>query len=566
MGDAAVDILVYTSITLVSAVNGTSGSLTLTAGLIGLVLWQTARDVDARVFFTPLALALGLAFSLAITIPGVVAGSLLDRAQLILPAAILISLFVYAISFFSIRVAQMSKGTRVEQAVSILVFPFLWATSWAIFCRAHSLGRLVSWTPLREFGAFYPMAAAFGMPGLDFLVALLAVTVVELLGGLRYIRPPASPLIDYEPTERSPLLPASSSNHAGGTSTRSKFRCILLLSFFFIWWSIAGIVSSNAVTAPSDEQSIKIACVIPHATSRNGRLTLSDYMQESERVSGRGAKILQWPECAVHLNTIPDKVEFAAGLKSLALRRRAFIGTSYSFMNEDDFERSSIFSTMFGAHDEIVYSYAKQALVPVAETYRYTAGTRPLPRETIFVPESRQTHRAAPNGQNATISTAICHDTSFDYIVRQAYPASLVLVPSSVYSERVAWTRLNQLRANARALSTSYLVCDGNREGISAFIEPSGDLRYWQKGAGSFEINVYTSARPRTGYGAYGAIGSIAILFACLLAFAGLEVVTRHGLGHVRQLYRQATEAVKHRFGAHYEGIAHASREQEDLM
>ncbi|KAK9898393.1 hypothetical protein P389DRAFT_33308 [Cystobasidium minutum MCA 4210] len=566
MGDTAVDILVYASIAVVAALNGTSGSLALTAGLLGLLVWQTARDVDARVFFTPLALAVGLTCSLAITIPGVVAGTLLDRAQLILPAAVLISLFVYAISFFSITVAQSSRHTKVEQTVTILVFPFLWALSWAVFCRAHSLGRLISWTPLREFGAFYPMAAAFGMPGLDFLVALLATTVVELLGGLRYIKPPASPLIDYESTERSPLLPSSSPERTGHVSNRSKFRCILLLSFFFIWWSIAGIVASNAVSPRSDLQSVKIACVLPHASSSNGRTTLSDYMLESERVSGRGAKILQWPEGAIHLNTIPEKIEFAAGVKSLASRRRAFIGTSYSFMDAEDPERSSILATMFGAHEEIVYNYAKQALVPVAETYRYSPGNRPLPKESIFVPESRQTHRSAPHGQNVTISTAICHDTSFDHIVRQAYPASLVLVPSSVYSERVAWTRINQLRANARALSTSYLVCDGKAQGISAFIDSSGNLRYWQKGPGSFEINAQSSHTHRTAYGAYGDAGSIAILFACLLACAGLEVLTRHAFKRLHGLYVQAKEAVKHRFQGHYGTTQHTLREEEDLL
>lgn len=188
MAVSALDVLVYGAITLVAAVNGTSGSLVFTAGLIGLIVWQTARDVEARIFFTPLALAFGLAISLVITIPGAVAGSALDRAQLIIPAAVLIALFVYAISLLAIKAAQASYGTSIENTVTILVFPLLWATSWAIFCRAHSLGRLISWTPLREFGPFLPMATAFGMPGLDFLIGLLSVTVIELLGGLQHAR------------------------------------------------------------------------------------------------------------------------------------------------------------------------------------------------------------------------------------------------------------------------------------------------------------------------------------------------------------------------------------------
>jgi apolipoprotein N-acyltransferase len=295
-------------------------------------------------------------------------------------------------------------------------------------------------------------------------------------------------------------------------------------------------------------------------------LTLSDFLLESDIVSGRGAKILQWPEAAVHLVTIPDKVEFAANLKSLSSRRRAFIGASYTFQDDDDVDRSSILTSMFGPHQEIVYTYAKQALVPVAETYRFAPGRNSLPQKTIFVPDSRQKNITSPQGHNLTISTAICHDTSFDHIVRQAHTASLILVPSSVYSERVAWTRINQLRANARALSTAVLVCDGNREGISAFIEPSGMLRYWQKGAGSFEITAPFNGRRRTAYGVYGDPGSIGILLACLAACAGLELLARLGLGRLYNLYQQARDAFRHRFEAHFHGSGTRRNEEEDLL
>lgn len=557
MSTSALDVLAYLGVAVVAAVNGTSASLPLTVGLIGLVVWQTARDIDKRMFGTGLALAIGLSLSLAITIPGVIAGSVLDRVQFLIPAAILVALFVYAISFASIKASGQARGTSVEHSADILIFPFLWATSWAIFCRTHSLGRLISWTPFREFGPFCSMASAFGLPGLDFLISLMAIGVVELLGGLKYVQHDARPLIDDEPDERSHLLPASERPRAKTRHTtrsgRSKFRFIVIISCFLAWWSIAGIVRSNAVSKPSHVKGTKVACVLPQASGSRGRLTLSDYTLESEVVSGRGAKILQWPEAAVHLATMPDKAEFAAHLESLALRRRAFIGTSYTFQDDEDPERSTILSSMFGPEQEIVYTYAKQALVPVAETYRFVPGRNHLPRETIFVPEPRQKGRAVPHGHNVTVSTAICHDTSFDHIVRQAYSSSLVLVPSSVYSERVAWSRINQMRANARALSTSFLVCDGNKEGISAFIDPSGDLRYWQKGPGSFEISAPLTLRRRTPYGAYGDAGSLGILLACLLACAGLEVLVRLGMGRLYGLFEQAREAFRHRFHAHYD-------------
>lgn len=568
MSASALDGVAYCAVAALAAANGTSASLPLTVGLIGLIVWQTARDVQKRMFGTGLALAGGLSLSLVITIPGIVAGSVLDRAQLLLPAAILVALFVYAISFASIKASEQARATSIEHSASIFIFPFLWATSWAIFCRAHSLGRLISWTPLREFGPFYAMASAFGLPGLDFLIALMAVAVVELLGGLRYAPRETTPLIDYGPNERTHLLPAShASTSLSLRNGRSRFRCILILTFFLAWWGIAGIVRSNVISKPNHLGGIKIACILPQTTNRRGRSTLSDYILESEIVSGRGAKMLQWPEAAVQLATIPDKVEFAAHIKSLASRRKAFIGTSYTFQDDDDAERSSILSSMFGPQQEIVYTYAKQALVPIAETYRFVPGHNRLPRKSIFVPEPRQTNRAIPRGQNITISTAICHDTSFDHIVRQAHTSSLVLVPSSVYSERVAWSRINQLRANARALSTSFLVCDGNKEGISAFIDPSGDIRYWQKGSGSFDIKVPLTFKTRTAYGAYGDAGSIGVLLACLLACAGLEVLVRLGFGRLYRWFEQAREALWHRFAAHYNPGRAADHEvDEDLL
>lgn len=571
MNASGLDVASYCAIAGLAALNGTSASLPLTVGIIGLLVWQTARDVRKRLFVTGLALALGLALSLAITLPGAVAGSVLDRAQLILPAAILVALFVYGVSFVSVQVSKEANGSRVEQTAALFTFPLLWATSWAIFCRAHSLGRLISWTPLREFGSFYAVTSAFGLPGLDFLIALMAVAVIELLGGLRYAQPETDPLIDIEPHERSQLLSRREQHPSWDISStrsrRSKLRCILLLSSFFAWWGIAGVTKSNATTEPGFVGGIKIACVLPQAVSRHGRLTLQDYILESDIVSGRGAKILQFPEAAVHLVSTADKVDFVARLATLAARRKAYIGTSYTFQDEQDLERSSILSSMLGPKEEVVYTYAKQALVPVAESYRFAPGREHLPLKSIFVPEPRQRHRAIPLGRNITISTAICHDTSYDHIVRQAHTSSLVLVPSSVYSERVAWTRISQLRANARALSTSFLVCDGNKEGISAFIDQAGDVRYWQKGAGSFEVRASLATQNHTAYGAYGDIGSISILLALTLAFAGVEVLIRQGYTRLSRLYQQAKEAVKHRFQAHYSASSTAViQDEEDLM
>lgn len=243
---------------------------------------------------------------------------------------------------------------------------------------------------------------------------------------------------------------------------------------------------------------------------------IDQIIAETESISGAGAKLLLWPENAVRVEGKIDNARLFDRVSYLARTRRAVIAATYAAPSITNKRKYSTAVSAFGADGTAVFTYLKQALVPYAETYVYEAGRDPLPRNvSVTVPHLRSQNRH--DDAVIQLSAAICHDTSFPHILRQAYPASLTMVPSSVFDARLAWTRIRQLQIMARSLNSAYMVCDGADEGISAFVDQRGQVRSWQKGPGSFQVNAGFSRRGHTLYGVIGDSGAIGLLLAMVL-------------------------------------------------
>lgn len=559
------------------SLSASSPSLLLSLVLLSLLLLRVPHDLSTRDFSAPFPLAGGILLSYLVSVSVSDAG-LLESVSVLGPAAMLVAaLPVYGVLLLSHAMSgAASKRTRAGYTAQLLVLPLLWASGWSVYCSLHPLGRLLAWTPVRSMQGFAAVLPLLGLPGYDFLVGCMVTAVVTFIrlawpsGTTTSGNAGEGDLLSIEedqhcpeqPDERSPLLsprfrPSPSSS--GGTRRPSSIPLILLVSFLFALW-VASAAVYNAAAPPhaglgagGANRIIKIGCVLPRVSDGEGQATLPQYMYESEVLSGRGAKVLLWPEGAAHFSSRAEYARFDEQVRSLAQRRRAYIAPSFTaqahFIHNSlpahYPSREVIASTLISPAGELVYSYAKQALVPIAETYSYERGSSPLPREHIFVP--RAAARSSAAGTNVSISTAICHDTSYPAIMRQAYPSSLVLIPSSVFSEGLARNRISQLQASAQSLRTSYLVCDASPSGLSTFIDQRGDIRYFQAGSGSFDVSVSVDQGKRTPYGRYGEAGALGILMVVTLVCMALEAALRSGRAAVARAGNEAWEALKAR-------------------
>lgn len=562
-------LLTGISIFTLTAVNTGSPSILFTAPLLALLLQQVQRDLRNSQYFTPILPVAGIITSYCVQLPvGTTGISRADSLQLILPPAVLVAASMYATIWVSVR-AWTPGLYACRGTIRMLLFPLLWATSWAALCRLHSLGRLLSWTPTDMLDGFSVIAPLFGLPGLDFMTACLAVIFHSLFLDSSVNEPNEVALVDLEseeeerPNESTHLLRASKRLSAYPFVPRSYRRQLKLLAasvllvFAVSYASGAGEPSEQSLT-----DSVKIACILP-PRERVDSDAMEAYFSEAAVVTGRGAKLVLWPEAAIALPQ-KGKSDFYSRLEDLASSRNAFVAPSYALADpHSGHGRRAIFSSLVGP-GEVAYVYQKRALVPVAESYSYLAGDAPLPAKSVALPSSSRGPKGNKAGLNATISTAICHDTSFSHIMRQAASADLLLVPSSVFSERIAWERVNQLRVSARALNTNILVCDGATSGISAVVDRYGRLRYWQRGGSSFEVITELGDGRITPYGKYGEAGSLAILAGLFILVASIEAAVSAGTLQLKAIAREVKGSLQRRYHLLAARSSHAGGAQDE--
>ena len=288
-------------------------------------------------------------------------------------------------------------------------------------------------------------------PGLYSCISSSLLT--EIVGDLPAVE--AEPrLVDLESRNAHDeyLQVCTGSSASKGVNRKAAYTALTATVCFWIV-SFAADVST---VPPLSHDSVGLACVLPDLHRTDWPVKLAEYMEESSVVSGKGAKVLVWPESAVHLASAEENATFYSDLLELAYRRRAFIAPSYTAPSSLHREKTVIATSLFSSTKEVLHTYNKQSLVPIAESYGTTAGTSPLPHaKDVFVPFSGQPGKVHPRGAQFSISAAICHDTSFPGVLRQSYPASLTIVPSSVFSERIAWTRIFQAASVGARLGLS---------------------------------------------------------------------------------------------------------------
>lgn len=552
--------LINLAIFILTASLSTVPSSPLTVLLVFLILYQTvAQDLLTRRFYTPPSLFAGSIVAYSVTIASFPWIAAFAKAVLVLVISCTTTAAIYLTVLVALKLSHIVTRRTGSTNSLFYLFPWIWAGLWSVYGEVHSLGRLLSWTPVASLQPLStPILPIFGLVGCDFVVALVALTVLETFGAYK-THTSELPLLDLDSdaavvsaTETDRLLPTSqrarpgTAVHPSSTTRTAKLVSFLLLVVFVIFHSI----DSATTPALPVHESVRIACIRPPPSTHDWPYhTLSDYVFESSVVSGRGAKVLLWPEGAVSLPAPADNQSLHEQISDLAKSRKVFVGTAYTTPSTEVRGKELNAFTLFNPDGNVEFRYYKQALVPIVESYSFIRGNDSMQRaRTVNIPYAHQHHKKHLDTLQTTLSAAICHDTSFPHILRQWYPTALTLVPAEVDSEPISWNRITQLQASAKSLGSAYLVCDNSDVGISAYINNRGQLRYWQKGGPSFELNAdIAHARP-TAYGNYGESGALAIILGCLIGVALLETVWKKGQSKMHRIRDDIVGVLRHKW------------------
>ena len=538
----------YAAVTGLTVSRSLAPDLLTTILLIALILHEAEADLRRRRYSTWLPIFAGLAISYGVLVSGGLTSGALDAVTLLGTAALSSTALIYAVCLSSLLLAEIANK-HGQHFVGMMAFPIIWSCAWTFFCHVNALGRLIDWTPSGSASA--PLTTylpAFGLAGLDFFAATAAITLKTYVWPNSLETPDSVALISVDdPTESTALL--ASRGGAAPRRSNGEMRSLTtgLAAVIFTLLLVPTYLPQD--TVHETEATFRAACILRADSGHKAKwpTALDAYIAESDVVAGRGAKVLVWPEGAVYASTAAEKATLLTRTSEVARSRRALIASGYTAPLERDGKRE-IAVTLLDSQGDNVFTYRKQALIPIAESYAYSPGREALPRATIDVPVPHQSGKKVKEALQLHVSAAICHDTSFSSIVRQAYPSGLILVPSSVFSERLAWQRVRQLQIEAKSLGTAFLVCDGADQGISAYITNNGALRYWQRGGPSFEINIHAHESASTFYGKYGDVGSLGLLLLVVLGMTGAENAWHTIERGVKRMLGEAREVVMSRW------------------
>lgn len=302
---------------------------------------------------------------------------------------------------------------------------------------------------------------------------------------------------------------------------------------------------------------ISVGCVLPQSQSRHPHqhLTLDDYIRETEQLASH-AKVLLWPEQALHLRTEQERQEVLREVQGVTARYGIWVGVGLGSPpraspvedNDDDAEsikrRNEL--VLIGPHGTIG-EYSKRALVPLVESYGHLPGSEAPPIWTIPLPPPRGVTKpdwaeGAPYERGVGVMPLICLDTLHPSISSSpalisdggrhrevARTPALILLATSPPSGAVPSMIVDHAKDLAVQRSAQVLICDGSgAEAISGLVEVDGTVRYRQRGEGGF---VVKSGVPyghggdrRSGWEVLGSLGVWGIITAVVALGAIVEL------------------------------------------
>ncbi|KAI0361364.1 hypothetical protein OH77DRAFT_1492425 [Trametes cingulata] len=524
--------------------------------LVATLRIQAARGIPRREWYEAIAqvLLVSLATGLVNAAPSLHALST--------PATSLVVLASLSAVAASIAAGALAVGYYAERAsrthwVRATVFPAAWATTWAAVERFSPIGQLATWSPVANLGGYSWLRQIGGQVAINWVVAAWAVIISEVAGA--WMMGPGGEkdvssggrnrsLIDDDvPVLDRPIPPARS-------SLSPKTRRTLLMAGFLFALTVPSYLIADLpppVAAP-DVTPFGVACAMPYP-QRNGRSTgpplWNDYVKESRTLQSQ-AKIVLWPESAVHFNSEDEREE---AFKQI--RPHINNGTYYGIGFEEVIHRDTADGVwksgmrrnglVLLGWEGVVYEYYKRHLVPIAESFSMTPSNE---KPSIFTMQlshpSSWTAPAWAPGPTFTrpidITASICLDftTASSFADLPSRPA-LILAPARTWHTSIGLAMWEQAKARAEETGSMVLWCDGGEGGVSG-VAGRGMQAFRQVGPGSWAQTVsapWPYDQRRTVFSAAGTSAALAVVWGIMGmgwmagAVAGQVGDSEHGAG-----------------------------------
>ncbi|CAE6524089.1 unnamed protein product [Rhizoctonia solani] len=434
-----------------------------------------------RFFALLAALTMGTLFAYSGSTKSALSTWFLSESLLLVVALVFSFLSLVPILVFAY--ARSYVGSRSPLS-GLLLFPVLWTISWSLVVHISPVGRLGTWTPMTGIEPYFWVLPIFGQPGLDYITGLWAVVLAEYTGQwlmgaeARRLAPDgASPNIDYLASINDEAEAVEIDHQVDHNSRRRSNPTHLVLGLLLL-----GIIPSYfAPILPPPVHSnnatvLKVSCVYPAVKTPGTQPSLKDYLHETRTQTSR-AKIVLWPEGAVHFRSDEEKKIAFENVSEIANKEKAWIGVGY----EQTFQDKNVYNglqrvrghnalAIFGPNVQPVV-YVKQKLVPLVETFSYEHSVVPPPRYpmNLEVPISNKKKEV----RTIPLSTAICLDfsaplaTSVPVNNTELGRPALILAPARTWHPDIGKTMFQYASMRATEQGASILWCDGGEGGVS---------------------------------------------------------------------------------------------------
>jgi apolipoprotein N-acyltransferase len=236
--------------------------------------------------------------------------------------------------------------------------------------------------------------------------------------------------------------------------------------------------------------------------------TVTQMLARSETALRGGAKVVSWQESSAWVLE-EDRQEVLDKSADLARRFEAYLQISLEvFTRTPKLPYLRDQSILIGPSGSVLWTYDKTHLVPYDEAFITIAGPGKLPEAD------------SPNGR---LSTAICYDTYFPALLRQAgkLGTDILFAPTNDVSP---YSSSALAMATSRAIENGFSVIRPTGHGLSAVIDYQGRLLGSEEYSTTTDGIMLTDIPTRGTVTLYGRIGDV-FAYLCIAVLALLSAL-----------------------------------------
>ena len=316
------------------------------------------------------------------------------------------------------------------------------------------------------------------------------------------------------------------------TGIKRLFVASGTIIFLFVWWA-SGLVAAKLFTRPSGQPMATAALLQPNISqqmrwSNENVITIYQRMVGmTVDAFGHGVKVVIWPESTVPLSFAATDF-FRDSVEELSREHDADI--MLGSVAEDQAQPNRLWNAAFlVSSGRIIGHYDKIKLVPFGEY---------VPMRTMLFFAEKLVHdvgefefgtRDTPLDGRFRYGPAICYEVVYPQIGRQqvVHGANvLVTITNDAWYDGTSAPRQHLNQARLRAVETDRFLLRAGTTGISALVDPAGQIRK-QIPMGQQGI-IYAEFEPRHSKTGYVRFGDWFAWLACAgVAFAALRLRPR---------------------------------------